>query len=93
MTAKRLVEIEVLAKTSGTVSSSFVHELIAEVRARKHEEMCKDAHFKDRLANCLNNLFLMVKGECPSLLEDDHHFQEITDALESWERYRNVAKP
>lgn len=35
----------------------------------------------DGLEVALRNLFAMVQGECPSLLEGDHHFDQITDAL------------
>lgn len=35
------------------------------------------------LFGALESLFAMVRGECPSLLEDDHHFDLVTAALDA----------
>lgn len=37
----------------------------------------------DKVREALEDLFVMVKGEVPSLLEDHHLFDKITDALAS----------
>lgn len=33
------------------------------------------------LREALENLFALVQGEVPALLEDDHHFEMVTKAL------------
>lgn len=41
------------------------------------------------LAEALAALFAMVQGECPSLLEDDHHYDLVKAALARWEKEQN----
>jgi len=36
---------------------------------------------RDELAKALRNLYALVQGECPRLLEDDHHDQMVRNAL------------
>lgn len=36
-----------------------------------------------KTTNALENLFALVEGECPSLLEDDHHASMTEDAINS----------
>ncbi len=50
-------------------------------RARHKARLAEDAKVRARLFHALDNLYAMVNGECPSLLENDHHDDMVRDAL------------
>lgn len=41
------------------------------------------------LSNALTNLFAMVEGEVPSLLEDHHQYDQVVEALAMYKRARS----
>ena len=50
-------------------------------REREAVELVELRAERDRLQAALKNLLALVEGECPSLLEGDHHYQMVLDAL------------
>ena len=49
--------------------------------ARLSARLAEDAKVRAQLFHALDNLYAMVNGECPSLLENDHHDDMVRDAL------------
>lgn len=41
---------------------------------------------RDELLAALKNLYALVRGECPSLIEDDHHDEMVSNAIANAER-------
>jgi len=41
----------------------------------------------------LKALFALVNGESPALLEDDHHYTLVEDALQAYEQWKEADKP
>ena len=50
--------------------------------------LAEDAKVRAQLFHALDNLYAMVNGECPSLLEDDHHDGMVRAALAAFEGER-----
>ncbi len=50
-------------------------------RDRYEARLAEDAKVRAQLFHALDNLYAMVNGECPSLLENDHHDDMVRDAL------------
>ena len=49
--------------------------------ARYEARLAEDAKVRAQFFHALDNLYAMVNGECPSLLENDHHDDMVRAAL------------
>ena len=74
----------------GTPPNEADRELILEASRVLHQTGMTPGELAERvkelelvggkLLRALENLYYLVQGECPSLLEDDHHYFLVTDA-------------
>lgn len=57
------------------------HGLLAVMIKHTVEQLTQSRALNTELWHALESLFALVNGECPSLLEDDHHYVIVTEAL------------